>query len=57
MFKTDDESATHTSIDRLTDDQRVDELALMLSGNSTDEAARANARALLAMADNDPKNK
>lgn len=57
VFKTDDESATHTSIVRLTDDQRVDELALMLSGNSTDEAARANARALLAMADNDPKNK
>lgn len=57
VFKTDDESATHTSIVRLTDYQRVDELALMLSGNSSDEAARANARALLAMAENDSKNK
>lgn len=48
VFKTDDESATHTSIVQLSDDRRVDEIALMLSGDSSDEAARANARALLA---------
>ena len=48
VFKTDDESATHTSIVQLSDDRRIDEIALMLSGDSSDEAARANARALLA---------
>ncbi len=47
VYKVDDEDATHTRICRLSDDQRVDELALMLSGDPHNEAARANARELL----------
>lgn len=47
VFKEDDTEATHTRIRRLTDAERPGELALMLSGSATDEAALANARALL----------
>lgn len=47
VYKEDDEHATHTRISRLTDDRRVGELALMLSGNPDDQAARANALSLL----------
>lgn len=47
VYKEDDETSTHTRICRLTDPQRVDEIALMLSGDSNDEAARANALSLL----------
>ncbi len=47
VYKEDDENATHTRIEPLDDDRRVDELALMLSGNSDDPAARANAKSLL----------
>lgn len=47
VFKQDDELATHTHIKELTAEQRIDEIALMLSGSSVDEAARANALSLL----------
>jgi len=47
VYKEDDDNATHTRVLRLSDQQRVDELAAMLSGNATTDAARANARALL----------
>ncbi|MFM7767694.1 MAG: DNA repair protein RecN, partial [Bacteroidota bacterium] len=39
---------TLTQVDRLTKEQRIDELARMLSGEILTEAARANARELLA---------
>ncbi len=48
VFKADDEHATHTRIARLTREERIDELALMLSGDPVSDAARANARELLA---------
>lgn len=47
VFKEDDDNSTHTRIKELTPEQRIDELAIMLSGSSVDEAARANARSLL----------
>lgn len=47
VFKEDSETSTHTNIIKLTDAQRIDELALMLSGDSTNAAARANAESLL----------
>jgi DNA repair protein RecN (Recombination protein N) len=48
VYKEDDDSATHTRICRLSDAQRRGELALMLSGAATDEAALSAADALLA---------
>ena len=47
VFKEDDETSTHTRIAELDPAARVDELALMLGGESSAEAARANAVALL----------
>lgn len=47
VFKEDDAEATHTRIRRLSDPERRGELALMLSGSQTDEAALANADSLL----------
>lgn len=47
VYKEDDESATHTHIRKLDPETRIDELALMLGGETTDTAARANATALL----------
>ena len=47
VHKEDDDEATHTRIRELNADDRVDELAVMLSGSKVDEAARANARSLL----------
>lgn len=47
VYKEDDDEATHTRIRELNTDDRVDELAVMLSGSKVDEAARANARSLL----------
>ncbi len=47
VFKEDDETSTLTRIKELSQEQRIDELALMLSGSSVDDAARANARSLL----------
>lgn len=48
VYKEDDDQSTHTYIRRLTDSERIDELAVMLSGSKVDEAARANAKSLLA---------
>lgn len=47
VFKQDDEYATHTHISELTSEQRINEIALMLSGSSNNEAARTNAISLL----------
>lgn len=47
VFKEDDSEATHTRIRRLSDSERRGELALMLSGSQSDEAALANADSLL----------
>lgn len=47
VYKEDDDEATHTRIRELNADDRVDELAVMLSGSKVDKAARANARSLL----------
>ncbi len=47
VYKEDDTLTTHTRIRRLTDEERIGELALMLSGSATDEAAIANAKSLL----------
>lgn len=47
VYKEDDDEATHTRIRELSPEDRVGELAVMLSGSKVDEAARANARSLL----------
>lgn len=47
VFKEDDETSTLTRIKELSLEERVDELALMLSGSTSNNAARANARSLL----------
>lgn len=47
VFKEDDEHSTLTRIKELTAEQRIDELAIMLSGSQVDDAARANAYSLL----------
>lgn len=49
VFKEDTETSTVTRVKELTDDERVDELALMLSGSAVNDAARANARSLLGL--------
>ena len=48
VYKQDTEHSTETHIGRLSDEERVGEIALMLSGNSEDPTARAAARSLLA---------
>lgn len=47
VYKEDNETSTLTRIKELSIEERVDELALMLSGSTTNNAARANARSLL----------
>lgn len=47
VYKEDDERSTTTRIRRLDESQRIDELALMLSGSSDDDAAVAAARSLI----------
>ncbi len=47
VFKADDEEKTVTSIAALDYEQRVAELAVMLSGSSVDQAAVMNAKSLL----------
>lgn len=47
VYKEDDESATYTRIKKLSVPERIDELAVMLSGSKIDGAARANAESLL----------
>lgn len=47
VFKEDTDSSTVTRIRQLSDDARIDELAMMLSGSKTNQAARATACSLL----------
>ena len=47
VFNEDSDTATNTRVRRLSDEQRIDELALMLSGDPANEAARDTARSLL----------
>ena len=47
VYKEDDEHGTTSHIVRLTDEQRVEEVAHMLSGATLTEAALSNARELL----------
>ena len=48
VYKEDDEKATFTGIVHLDEASRIDEIAVMLSGAKVDDAARQNARSLLA---------
>ena len=47
IFKEDNEIATQTKIIRLEENDRIEELALMLGGNTKSDSARAHAKALL----------
>lgn len=47
VYKEDDETSTNTRIRTLAEEERPGEIALMICGSSDDEAALANARALL----------
>lgn len=47
VFKHDTDTSTVTHVKTLTESERVDEIALMLSGDSNNQAARAAARELL----------
>lgn len=47
VFKEDSETSTNTRVRRLSEEERIDELALMLSGDPANEAARDTARSLL----------
>lgn len=47
VYKEDDDNATHTRVSQLSDEERVGEIALMLSGKTDDPAARATAQSLL----------
>jgi len=47
IFKEDSEVATQTKIIKLKEEERIEELALMLGGNTKSDSARAHAKALL----------
>ena len=47
IFKEDNETATQTKIIQLEESDRIEELALMLGGNTKSDSARAHAKALL----------
>ncbi len=47
IFKEDNETATQTKIVELEEKDRIEELALMLGGNTKSDSARAHAKALL----------
>ena len=47
IFKEDNEIATQTKIARLEENERIEELALMLGGNTKSDSARAHAKSLL----------
>ncbi len=49
VFKEDDDLSTHTRMERLTRERRIDEIALMLSGSPDDESARHTAGKLLGL--------
>lgn len=56
VFKEDTETATITRVRRLSEDERIGELAMMLSGDANNEAARNTARSLIDSArGNSPK--
>lgn len=48
VFKTTDKHATYTHLEVLKDSERIQELAEMLSGKEPNDAAKANAKSLLA---------
>lgn len=48
VYKEDSEDATNSYVRPLTDKERIDEIALMVSGDAANEAARETARSLLA---------
>ena len=47
VYKEDDDTTTQTQIKQLTIDERINEIAIMLSGSTVEETAIANARSLL----------
>ena len=47
VYKEDNDIATQTQIKQLSSDERINEIAIMLSGSDVEEAAIANARSLL----------
>ena len=47
VYKEDNESSTNTHIRQLSFDERINEIAIMLSGSNIEETAIANARSLL----------
>lgn len=49
VYKEDNEDSTNTRVRRLSDEERVGELALMLSGDSDEPTARATAKTLLGL--------
>lgn len=49
VYKTDEEERTVSHVRRLDEEERVDELAGMLSGTTVNDAARTNARVLLGL--------
>lgn len=49
VYKEDNETGTNSHIIRLSDGQRIDEIANMLSGSTMTEAARNNAKSLLGL--------
>ena len=48
VFKEDTETTTTTKVRKLSEEERIEELALMLSGDKNNEAARNTARSLIA---------
>lgn len=48
VYKKDDENTTNTYIKRLNEEERIGEIALMLSGSEMDVSARTTAKSLLA---------
>lgn len=53
VYKTDDEDATHTYMRKLTTEERIDEIARMLSGATKTAAAVENAKVMLDMGNAD----
>lgn len=47
VYKEDDDTTTQTQIKQLTTDERINEIAIMLSGSTIEDTAIANARSLL----------
>ena len=47
VYKEDNNDSTNTHIRELSNDERINEIAIMLSGSSVEETAIANAKSLL----------